>query len=149
MTSVSRWNPFEELATAWPRFPFGRELLARLRPGGEFAFEWNPRCDVTETDTEVVVHAELPGVSAGDMDVSLSGSQLRIRGEKRSEKAEEKEGRKYQERFFGSFERVLTLPEGVDADKISASLKDGVLEVRVPRAAPATAPGKKIEIKAG
>lgn len=71
MTSLTRWNPFDELLTTLPRSLFGRDFLAGLQPGGELKLEWNPRCDVTESDGEVVVHVELPGVEAKDMDVSI------------------------------------------------------------------------------
>jgi HSP20 family protein len=149
MTSVTRWNPIDELLATWPRSFFGRDLFTGLRPNGELKLEWNPRCDVSESDGAVVIHAELPGVEAKDMDVSISGSQLIIRGEKRSETREEKEGETYQERFFGSFERTFALPEGVAADEIAASLKDGVLEVRLPRIAPKAAESKKVQITTG
>lgn len=149
MSNVTRWNPLEDFPPGWPRSLFGRDLFARLRPGGEVAMEWSPRCDVQETDSEVVVHAELPGVEAKDMEVSVAGERLTIRGEKQTQKAEEAEGRSYQERFFGSFERTLTLPVGVDADRITANLKDGVLEVRIPRVAPPAVEKKTIDIATG
>jgi HSP20 family protein len=110
--------------------------------------EWSPRCDVTESDEALVVHAELPGVEAKDMDVSIHEGVLIVRGEKRSERKEEEEGKSYSERFFGSFERRIALPATVDEDKIDASLKDGVLEVRLPKSAPAPPPeARKVEIK--
>jgi HSP20 family protein len=75
---------------------------------------------------------------------------LTLRGEKRSERKEEEKGRTYSERFFGSFERRLAIPESVDVDRIEAKLKDGVLEVTLPKRAPEPKePGRKIEIKAG
>lgn len=149
MTNITRWNPFDELSTAWPRSFFGRDFLTRLRPSGEMAFEWSPTCDVTESEGEVVINAELPGVESKDIDVQVTGNKITIRGEKRSETSEEKEGRSYQERFFGSFERSLLLPDGIDADRVQARLKDGVLEVRVPRVAPVAPEAKKVEISVG
>ncbi|MCC7364098.1 MAG: Hsp20/alpha crystallin family protein [Dehalococcoidia bacterium] len=148
MSNVTRWNPLDEFPPAWPRL-FGRDFFARLRPGGELAMEWSPRCDVEETDAEVIVHAELPGVEAKDMEVSIAGSQLTIRGEKQTQRSEENEGRTYQERFFGSFERSIPLPPGVDADNIAANLKDGVLEVRIPRVAPPAPEKKTVNIATG
>lgn len=144
MASLVRWNPFEELVNIWPR-----ELFSRLEPGGSLAVEWNPRCDVTEAEDAIMVHAELPGVAAEDMEVMVSDSALRIRGEKRGEKKEEAKGRTYSERFFGSFERILTIPATVDASKIEANLKDGVLEVRLPKVKATIPEEKKITIKAG
>jgi HSP20 family protein len=144
MSSIVRWNPFSEIERF---FPLPRDLFARF---GEVSPEtWQPRCDVTQGDGAIVIHAELPGVEAKDMDVSIQGNRLVIRGEKRSEKKEEKEGRTYSERFFGSFERAIPIPEGVDPEAIQAKLKDGVLEVRVPVPAAAVSEPKRIEIKAG
>ncbi len=144
MTSLVRWNPFEELVNLWPR-----ELFSRVEPGGSLAVEWNPRCDVTEGDDAIIVHAELPGVAAEDMEVTVRDSTLCVRGEKRGEKKEEAKGRTYSERFFGSFERMLTIPTTVDASKIEATLKDGVLEVKLPKVKPAESEEKKISIRAG
>lgn len=142
MSGLIRRNPFDELASFWPR-----DLLARLG-GTPLSMEWSPRCDVSETDDALVVHAELPGVEAKDMDVSIHDGVLTLRGEKRTERAEEDKGRSYSERFFGSFERRLVLPANVDEDKIEANLKDGVLEVRLPKSAPAPPPeARKVEIK--
>lgn len=142
MSNITRWNPFAEIDRLLPR-----DLFARF---GETSPEtWQPRCDVTQGDGVLVVHAELPGVEAKDMEVSIQGNRLVIRGEKRSEKKEEKEGRTYSERFFGSFERAIPIPEGVDPSAIEAKLKDGVLEVRVPTPAAAANEPKRIEIKAG
>lgn len=142
MSGLIRRNPFDELTSFWPR-----DLFARLG-GTPLSMEWSPRCDVSETDDALVVHAELPGVEAKDMDVSIHDGVLTVRGEKHSERAEEDKGRSYSERFFGSFERRLVLPANVDEDKIEANLKDGVLEVRLPKSAPAPPPeARKVEIK--
>ena len=147
--NLTRWNPFAELERMWPRELFGGDLFGRVRPNGDLAVEWSPRCDVTEEDGTIVVHAELPGVDAKDMDVSIEESRLVIRGEKRTEKKSEEKGKTYSERFFGSFERMIAIPEGVDPAKIEAKMKDGVLEVRVPKPAVAKPETKKIEVRVG
>ncbi len=138
-----RWSPFDDLFGAWPR-----DLFGRMEPNGGLSVEWNPRCDVTEADAEIIVHAELPGVDAKDVEVSIQEGALYVRGEKRSEKKEENGNRKYSERFFGSFERCIALPPGVDESKIEAKLKDGVLEIRIPKAKVEPPKEKKITIKA-
>ena len=148
MTSLTKWKPFDEIASIWPRDFFGRDLFGRMRPDGELAIEWSPRCDVTEGDDAIVVHAELPGVDSKDVEVTISGSNLIVRGEKRTEKKTEEKGRTYSERFFGSFERMISIPEGVDQSKIEAKLKDGVLEVRVPLPAAAKPEVTKIPVMA-
>jgi HSP20 family protein len=127
VTAVTRWNPFEDLASFSPRDLFGRDFLGWLRPDGEVAFEWRPRADLTESENEIMVHAELPGVDPKDIEVTVEAGMLSIRGEKRGEKKEEQKGRMYNERFFGSFERRLTLPAEIDDSKIEAKVKDGVL----------------------
>ncbi len=143
MSGVVRWNPFDDLGSLVPR-----EWLARLGVAAEPS--WSPRCDVTEREDAIVVAAELPGVQPGDMEVTVADGVLTIRGEKRSEREETAQGRAYRERFFGSFERSLAIPQEVDADRIEAHLKDGVLEVVLPKRAPTPKePARKIEIRAG
>ena len=141
MSNIVRRNPFEELTSVWPR-----DLLARFG-GGPLAGEWSPRCDVREDETAIVVHAELPGVEAKDMEVNVHQGMLTLRGEKRVERKGEPDGG-YSERFFGSFERSLSIPGNVDEEKIEASLKDGVLEVRLPKTEPSPPPSPRpISIK--
>jgi HSP20 family protein len=149
MTALTRWNPFTDIERLLPRDMFARDFFGRFLPDGGVAVEWSPRCDIDETDQEIVVHVELPGVEAKDMEVSVSDSMLTLRGEKRTEKKEDKGGRKYSERFFGSFERSLSIPSSVDESKVEARLRDGVLEVHMPKTAPVTPASKKIEITPG
>ncbi|MCZ2111971.1 MAG: Hsp20/alpha crystallin family protein [Dehalococcoidia bacterium] len=141
MTGLVRFNPLEEFASLWPRDWFSRPSA------GTPLTEWSPRCDVTEKDGEILVHAELPGVEAKDMEVKVQNRVLTIRGEKRVERTEDEKERHYSERFFGSFERSLTIPENVDEERIEASLKDGVLEVHLPKLAVARPEARKIEIR--
>ena len=148
MANLTRWNPFDEFANFLPHDLLGRDLFTRVRPGGAVGVEWSPRCDVTEGDGAIIVHAELPGVEAKDIEVSVSGAQLTIRGEKRTESKSQELGRTYSERFFGSFERTVSIPAGVDQSKIEANLKEGVLVVRVPVPATPQAETNKIRVKA-
>jgi HSP20 family protein len=148
MTSLTRWNPLEEIANLWPRDIFNRDFFGRVRPDGGVAVEWSPRCDMNEKDDEILVHAELPGVAAKDMHVSVKDGVLTVSGEKQTEKKEEQHGRNYTERFFGSFERRLVIPANVDEARIEATLKDGVLEVHMPKAPTPEQPApRNIEIK--
>ncbi len=106
-----------------------------------------PAIDVTENDKAYKITAELPGMEAEDVDVTVSGDMLTIKGEKRQEN-EKKDGDYYLcERSFGSFQRSLALPAGVDRDKISSELSKGVLTVTLPKTAEAQQ-HKKIEVKA-
>lgn len=143
MADMVRWNPFDELMSWWPR-----DLLARLQPGGAAALPWSPRCDVKETESEIVVSAELPGVARSDMEVTVRDGLLTLRGEKRSEHTEAEGTKAYTERFFGTFERSLSIPAYVEQEAIEASLCDGVLTVRIPKRKPEEPPVRKIEIRA-
>lgn len=141
MTSLMRRRPFEEIISLFPRDLFGGDKARTL------AMEWSPRCDVTESDDAIIVHAELPGVDVADMEVTVAQGVLTLRGEKTSEKKEEKDNRTYHERFFGSFERSLAMPAGIDEAAIEATLKDGVLEVRLPKTEAVKPEARKIDIK--
>ncbi|MHC4432137.1 MAG: Hsp20/alpha crystallin family protein [Planctomycetota bacterium] len=114
-------------------------------PSGDFA----PSVDVRETDKEIKVTAELPGMDEKDIEVSLSGDSLTIRGEKQEES--EDKGKDYyrSERRYGSFHRVVPLSAEVDEEKVKADFKKGVLKIRLPKTAQSRSSRKKIEIKTG
>ncbi len=107
-----------------------------LAPFRYFDQTWStflPRLDVVEDDKQFRISAELPGMDENDFEVSLSHNVLTIRGEKQAEK-EQRGDRYYRvERAFGSFERAIPLPDGVDQDKIDATFKRGVLTVTLPK----------------
>jgi HSP20 family protein len=127
---------------------FGRSALEPFGGLGEGAGLFNPRVDVAETDKGVVVSAELPGLDDEDIDVSLSQGVLTISGEKKQEN--EKKGRNYYhvERSYGSFQRSVPLPSEVDAGKVDAVFRKGVLTITLPKIAKAKA-RKRITIKRG
>lgn len=107
--------------------------------------EWSPALDVSETDTQIVVKAEVPGMEPKDIDVSITGDTLMIKGEKKEE-AEKKEQNYYRmERRYGSFQRVLSLPASVDAAKVNASYKNGVLTIFLDKKEESK--GRSIQIK--
>jgi HSP20 family protein len=106
-----------------------------------------PAVDVSETDKAYEIAAELPGMDEKDIEVKVVDGSLTIKGEKQEEKEEKKKDYYLSERRFGSFERRFEVPEGVDADKIEASFKKGVLTVTLPKKPEAQKPGKKIEVK--
>ena len=109
------------------------------------------RSNVSETDGEIRVTADLPGITEKDIDVSVSGNRLTVKGEKKSEdeKKDEKEGRTYHrvERYAGAFERTLALPFEIDAEQVSAEVKDGVLTVTVPKPPEAVDKPRKVKVK--
>lgn len=92
---------------------------------------WAPALDVKETDGEVVVKAEIPGVAPKDLHVALNGNLLTISGHKEECKEERGEGCCLMERSFGSFRRTIPMPDGIDAEKVSAEQDNGVLTIRV------------------
>ncbi len=115
-------------------------------PAGPWAEgPWMPSMDVSETDGTVKVKMDLPGMESKDIDVSVSGDLLTVRGEKKEEK-EEEEGQYYcQERYAGSFQRSVRLPEEVQSDKVEAEFKNGVLNITLPKSGEGKT--KKIEIQ--
>ncbi len=135
------WNPFAEIERI--RREFDR-LLEELVPREEGERVFAPVVDVYETDQELVVKAELPGVKKENVEVSIRDNALYIRGEKKEEKEEKTEAYHRVERVYGRFERVLPLPTDVKVESAKAEFKDGVLEIRIPKAEGAKE--RKIEI---
>lgn len=118
-----------------------------MEPLGDNLSVFSPSIDITETDKEIKVTAELPGMDEKDIDVFLNKDTLTIKGEKKEEK--EDKGKNYYrvERSFGSFRRTIHLPVEIETDKIEAKFKKGVLTVNLPKSAKAMAEKKKIAIK--
>lgn len=94
---------------------------------------WNPAVDIKEDDTRFVVTADIPGVNPKDIEVTMDHGVLTVKGERSSEKSEEKESYRRVERSYGSFVRRFAFPESVDVESISAKGKDGVLEIVIPK----------------
>ena len=106
---------------------------------------WRPSVDISETQNEFIVTADLPGINREDLDVSVNNGRLTIRGERR-QTAESGEGNVHRvERVYGAFARAFDLPSAVNADNIGATYRDGVLSVTVPKAEEAKP--KQIEVK--
>jgi HSP20 family protein len=128
-----------EMDNLWSRF-FGETPFARIG-----AREWSPSVDISETDDDVTVEAELPGLEAKDIEINVSGDVLTIKGEKKEEH-EKKEGTyHYRERYSGSFQRSFQLPAEVQSDRAEANFKNGILTVNLPKAEETKK--KRIEIK--
>jgi HSP20 family protein len=124
---------FEDFARGWPSFGAGSSELT-------------PSMDVTETEKEIEITAELPGLEEKDVQVDFADNVLTIKGEKKAEKQQTDKNYRLYERSYGSFERTFQLPAGIDPEAIKASLSNGVLKVTVPKPAPAQV--KKVEVKA-
>lgn len=123
---------------------FGRDFLPESFRGSG---RWRPAVDVSESAEAITVKAELPGIEANDVNVSLTGDILSIKGEKRQEK--EAQGKNYHriERSHGTFERVIKLPVAVKPDDVEATFKNGVLVITLPKKEEAVA--KSVQVKIG
>lgn len=114
----------------------------------ESAFSFSaPAVDMTEDDKAYKITAELPGLDEKDIDVTVSGDMLTLKGEKRYEKDEQDKNCYMTERAYGSFQRSFVLPDGIDREKIAADLSKGVLTITLPKTPEAQKQQKKIEVK--
>ncbi|MCM8787378.1 MAG: Hsp20/alpha crystallin family protein [Candidatus Omnitrophica bacterium] len=108
---------------------------------------WKPSLDVSEDKDSLNIKVDLPGIRQQDIDVSISGNVLTIKGERKKEQETKEKNYHKLERFYGSFARSLTLPNYVDVNKVKASYKDGVLEITFPKTETAKAKQIKVDIK--
>ncbi len=134
---------FRDVMSPWADFDFMPAFSGK--PDAALA----PRMDVTSNDEAYTVKAELPGVDADAVRVEVRDGALILHGEKKQEHTEEKENYYLSERSFGSFERVLRLPDDADVEAISAAHKDGVLTVAIPRKAQEKPQSRTIEVAKG
>src|SRR5262249_597180 len=126
------WEPFAEL----PAFP-----------GEQFFGDVTPRVDMSDTDKEILVKVDLPGMTEKDVDISISRDALTISGEKKQEKEEREKGWYRMERQYGSFSRSIPLPCEIDADKAEAAYKNGVLSIKLPKSTVQQKATKTIPVK--
>lgn len=134
MKDMLRWDPFQEIAPTWMG-PNWNELT--------FA----PAFEVKETKDSFQFKADLPGVKESDVEVKLTGNRLAISGKRETEKQDKNDTYYTFERSYGSFQRVFTLPDGMDTDHVVAELKEGVLTIAVPKKAGEQS--KTISVKSG
>jgi HSP20 family protein len=153
--AVAPWRPFMDL-TRWEREMdrmmdeyFGR----RTRPwwpqrwfGGEDMEVTAPAVDMFEEKDDIVVKAEIPGMTKDNIEVNLTDHTLTIKGEKKKEEEVKKENYLRSERSYGSFVRTLPLPTDVHGDKVKATFKNGILEIRLPKTEAAKAKEVKIKV---
>ncbi len=126
---------------------FGRSFGLAPEWFGESAGSFNPSVDIVETDKDIQVSAELPGMTEKDIEVTLSGDVLTISGEKKEEREEKDKNYHRIERSYGAFHRSVTLPAEVNGDKVAASFNKGVLTITLPKVETGKT-AKKITIKA-
>ena len=132
---ITRWEPFKDAdemlrrigaldVVRWPRL---------FATAGDKVAEWSPAADISETEQEYLVKAELPGVKREDVKVTQDDGVLTIEGERKYEMSEKADKTHRTERFFGSFTRSFALPDNADVKNIRAETKDGVLNVHIPK----------------
>jgi HSP20 family protein len=144
--AIVRWDPVRELDSLqgdmnrlFDRFFEGRAPNDSRR--------WIPPMDLLETEDHLLLRGDLPGLTEDDVDIEIKDNVLTVSGERKTDNEEKSEGYYRVERAFGSFSRSLTLPHGVDADKVEANFEKGVLEVRIPK--PAEAKPTRVQIGKG
>lgn len=133
-SSLGRWSrgfdPFERMRELMGFDPF--EQVGRLA-GTDQSWSFVPAFEVKETQDAYLFKADLPGVKESDLDITVTGDRITISGKRETEQHEDSDRFYAYERSFGSFSRSFTLPEGVDASNCAAELKDGVLNLRLPK----------------
>lgn len=132
--SMTRPAPFWRFDNDFARlFEPGGFMLPALEGDEALATDWRPAIDVSERDKEYLVRADLPGVDAKDIDVTLEDGMLTVRGERKEERREDDEGFHRVERFSGSFFRRVAMPDAAEDGKVKARFDKGVLEITVPK----------------
>jgi len=142
---IVRWDPLQQLVAMSNRL--NREIDDPSTPRTEDSFgAWIPPVDIFERPDHLVIRAEVPGVPMEDLDVRIENGVLTLHGERKRDTDVKEENAQRMERVYGSFTRSFSLPTTVDAAKVAATYRNGVLEVTVPKTE--TTKPKSIEIKA-
>jgi HSP20 family protein len=142
----------DEMDRIFEDFGFGRLRLREPGRGVGFMSRedmWNPELEVFHRNSELVIRADLPGLTKDDVKVDINENQVTIEGERQRQHDEEREGVYRSERSYGSFYRVIPLPEGVIADQAKATFKNGVLEITMPAPPEQARRGRRLEISEG
>lgn len=154
--ALTRWEPqrflgplrreidkvFDDFFIGWPSLPYPR----RRRGEGEGVEFVEPAVEVSETDEAIVVKVQVPGVAKDQLEVEITADGLALKGEVKEEKEEKKKNYHHQEIRYGAFLRTVPFPVATDSDKATATLKDGVLQVTVPKSAPSKSKPVKVEV---
>jgi HSP20 family protein len=145
----------DEMDRLFESFGLGRSFFPSEGQGGSSLWSgeggnalWSPHVEVSERDGTIVVAADLPGVKKGDVSVEINPDSIVIQGQRQQESTRNERGYYHSERVYGSFYRVIPLPEGVDVENAAATFRDGVLQIEVPAPKPQSR-GRTLEIKGG
>ena len=149
--AILRWQPYRELATAQERFNqfFNQAFGSAFGPESEEALStrvWSPAVDVFETGQNLVIKADLPGLDPKDVEVTVEGRTLSLKGERREERDVKENGYHRVERSYGSFARTFTLPVTVNPDSVAADYANGVLTLTLAKREEAKPKSIKIQV---
>jgi HSP20 family protein len=146
--SLIRWDPFDDLASLRESMEKLFEEFYTRRPerGGRTPVVWQPAIEAYETDGDVVIRAELPGIDPKQVEISVTEDTLTLKGEARTEHEEKKRNYYRRELRYGAFVRSIALPSGAQGDKASASYRNGILEIKVPKSERAKPKTVKVEV---
>ena len=142
--SLSHYDPLANLPASFRTF---EDVVARMLNEPRGARPWSPSVDILETENELVLKADLPDVKLEDIEVRVENQTLTLKGERKFEKDEAAKGYHRMERSYGTFVRSFTVPTSVDAAKVAAEYKNGVLTVKLPKKEAAKPRQVKIEVK--
>jgi HSP20 family protein len=133
--AIIRWDPFRDLLTLREKMNrlFEDVVTARGQEKEFISSTWNPAVDIYESENQLVLTAEIPGVAEKDVEIKIEDNTLSIKGERRFETETKEENYHRLERSYGSFYRTFTLPNYVDQDKIHAEHENGVLKITMPK----------------
>jgi HSP20 family protein len=147
--SLIRWEPFGDVDTLFRRLVHSTLTNApRLTVGDDGRkIDWAPTADISESDKEYVIRAELPAVKKEDVQVTYDSGTITIKGERKQQKDEKTEKFHRVESFYGSFERGFTLPDNANADAIRCESKDGILTIHIPKAETSKQKAKQITVQ--
>ena len=138
----------DEVDRMFEEFGMGGGLSPWSRASQRGGSLWAPAIDVVQKDDQLVIKADTPGMKKDDLSIEVADDAITIQGERKSDHEEERGGVYRSERSYGSFYRVIPLPEGAITEQAKASFRDGVLEITVP-VPPSTTKGRKLEITEG
>ncbi len=146
---ITKWQPYSDLVTMYDRMNrlFGEDFYDESSRNGLTPSAWRPMTDIYETKDAYVFKVELPGFRKEDIKVEFSNETLTLRGERKQEEESKNENCHRLERSYGLFERSFTIPKNVDAKKIDAALKDGILMLTIPKVEEAKTKAIPITVK--
>jgi HSP20 family protein len=147
--ALVRWEPMRELDSLQGDMNrlFDRFFEGGRTANGSTARRWIPAMDLVETEDHLVLRGDLPGMTEDDVNIEIKDNVLTVSGERKAEHEDKGEGYHRVERSFGTFSRSLSLPHGVDPERVEAEFENGVLEVRIPK--PAEAKPTRVQIGNG